>query len=232
MGTFAVIPVKRFAAAKQRLRATLPAAIVPELAAAMLTDVLTALARSERVGRIVLVSGERRVGPLAAAAGALLLDDPADDGHSPAAARGLAAALAEGAHTVALLPGDCPLLDPAELDRALACLEAEAGEARAAIVPDRHGEGTNALLLSPPDALAPSFGPGSHRRHAELAAAAGTAARTELLASLALDLDTPADLRALAERLGAEPQRAPATAALLAALPAPAAPAGSAGGNR
>ena len=41
------------------------------------------------------------------------------------------------------------------------------------IVPDRHGSGTNALLLDPPTVITPAFGPGSFARHAALAAAAG-----------------------------------------------------------
>jgi 2-phospho-L-lactate guanylyltransferase len=61
------------------------------------------------------------------------------------------------------------------------------------IVPDRHGTGTNALLLTPPDVIEPSFGPGSFARHRELA---GTASVAEL-PSLLLDVDTPDDLATL-----------------------------------
>ena len=72
------------------------------------------------------------------------------------------------------MPGDCPALDPREVD------ELVAGALSApdvVIVPDRHGTGTNALLLAPPDAIAPSFGPGSRERHEEAAAEAGVPAR-------------------------------------------------------
>jgi 2-phospho-L-lactate guanylyltransferase len=65
------------------------------------------------------------------------------------------------------------------------------------IVPDRHGTGTNALLLQPPDAMKPSFGPGSHDRHHRHASAIGITAHTVEVPSLALDLDTPEDLRAV-----------------------------------
>jgi 2-phospho-L-lactate guanylyltransferase len=79
------------------------------------------------------------------------------------------------------------------------------------IVPDRHGTGTNALLLAPPDALEPSFGPGSCRRHAQLARRAGIAHVILPVPSLALDIDTPEDLTELG-RLG---DRAPTTNALV-----------------
>jgi 2-phospho-L-lactate guanylyltransferase len=80
----------------------------------------------------------------------------------------------------------------------------------AVIVPDRHHEGTNALLLSPPDAIQPSFGPGSLKRHVEAAAAAGVSHRVERVPSLAFDVDTSDDLAvvvaAIEERHGVAPR--------------------------
>jgi 2-phospho-L-lactate guanylyltransferase len=70
------------------------------------------------------------------------------------------------------------------------------------VVPDRHGTGTNALLITPPDAMAPSFGPGSHDRPHDHAGAAGIAVETVEVPSLALDVDTPEDLAAVEARLG------------------------------
>jgi 2-phospho-L-lactate guanylyltransferase len=107
---------------------------------------------------------------------------------------------------VLCIPGDCPALDPQELDALLAAEQSgdgtgADGPAQVVIVPDRHGTGTNGLLLTPPDAIAPSFGPGSCERHRALALAAGLSCRVERLPSLLLDIDTGADLAALRERL-------------------------------
>ena len=81
-------------------------------------------------------------------------------------------------------------------------------------MPDRHGTGTNGLLLTPPDAITPSFGPGSCERHHALARAAGLTCRLEHPPTLLLDIDTGADLAALRRRLddgrtrrGAGPRR-------------------------
>jgi 2-phospho-L-lactate guanylyltransferase len=63
------------------------------------------------------------------------------------------------------------------------------------MVPDRAGEGTNVLLVSPPRAIDDAFGPGSRGRHAAAARAAG-AILVEMDGPLALDLDTPEDLAA------------------------------------
>ena len=83
------------------------------------------------------------------------------------------------------------------------------------IVPDRHGSGTNALLIAPPDAIEPSFGPGSFARHAARGAAAGAVVRVAQAPSLELDVDTPGDLAALRAALAARPGAAPRTRALL-----------------
>ena len=92
-----------------------------------------------------------------------------------------------------LVPGDCPALDPAEVGRLLDGFP----DAGLVIVPDRHGSGTNALLIAPPSAIEPSFGPGSFARHAALGAAARIAVRVAQAPSLELDVDTPGDLAAL-----------------------------------
>ena len=86
------------------------------------------------------------------------------------------------------------------------------------VVPDRQNAGTNALLLEPPRVVAPSFGPGSRDRHLEAARAAGVPVQIRRPASLALDVDTPADLCALADALSEQRDAAPRTAGVLAGL--------------
>ncbi len=69
-------------------------------------------------------------------------------------------------------------------------------------MPDRHGTGTNALLLTPPEAITPAFGKDSCNRHGALADEAGVGWTIERVPSLMLDVDTPEDLAVLAESLG------------------------------
>src|SRR6185437_15071510 len=88
----------------------------------------------------------------------------------------------------------------------------------ALIVPDRHGTGTNALLLTPPDVLAPSFGPDSRRRHLADASAAGVPAEIVELDSLGLDVDTPEDLDALRRALASTHGGAAHTRGMLSQL--------------
>lgn len=211
MNATAILPVKRFDAAKRRLSLGIDDERRRELAAAMVGDVLEAIGEARAVERTIIVSGDPMAQELAAAAGAEVVPDPADEGHVEAALAGIAKAETEGAGCVVLLPGDCPLLDPRELDRLLTGLP----ETYVGIVPDRHGTGTNALALSPPGAIVPAFGEGSCARHVALAREAGVPFGVEELASLGLDLDTPADVIALTRELEAQPGRARRTARAL-----------------
>jgi 2-phospho-L-lactate guanylyltransferase len=195
--TVAVLPVKRFGAAKQRLDNDLSDGTRRALAEAMVTDVLIALRRAKGVDEVLVVSGETMAVALAAGYdAAAVIDDPDDAGHSAAAARGVQAAIERGATRVLLVPGDCPALDPAEVDELLE--EADGVQPPdVVVVPDRHGDGTNALLLTPPDAIRPSFGPGSRERHERLAAEAGATCAAIAIPTLSLDVDTADDLAAL-----------------------------------
>ncbi len=220
MRATAIIPVKRFGQAKQRLLETLDRPQRAALVKAMLADVLVAVSSAEAVERLIVVTAEGRAERIAlrhaqrTTTPLEVLQEPADRGHSEAATLGIIRALALGAECVALLPGDCPLLDPEELDLALGRMAA----GRVAVVPDRHGTGTNALLLAPADAIGPAFGEGSMERHRERAVRAGHEVAVEAIDSLALDLDTPADLEVLAAVLAERPGRAPSTAQALGRL--------------
>jgi 2-phospho-L-lactate guanylyltransferase len=207
----AVLPVKRFDAAKQRLAGGVDDERRRELAGAMVADVLEAAGEARAIDRVIVVTGEPAVQELAADVGAEVVPDPEDAGHIEAAQAGIARAEVEGAERVVLLAGDCPLLDPRELDRLLTGIPGN----YVGIVPDRHGSGTNALLLSPPDAIVPAFGEGSRDRHVEAARQAGIPFGIEELPSIELDLDTPADVIALTRELEARPRRARRTAKAL-----------------
>ena len=220
MHATAIIPVKSFGQAKQRLLDVLDRPQRAALVKAMLADVLRSTTAAESVERMIVVTAEGRAERIALAharrvtTAIEVLQEHGDQGHREAATLGIVRAKALGARCVALLPGDCPLLDAAELDAALERMH----PGRVAVVPDRHGTGTNALLMSPPDAIGPGFGPDSRERHAGRADRAGHEVAVEELPSLALDVDTPDDLEAVAAVLGGHPERAPATAETLVEL--------------
>jgi 2-phospho-L-lactate guanylyltransferase len=218
--TAGVFPVKRLDSAHGRLADVLDAAQRRRLAEAMFQDALSAIKRCRNLDEILVVTSDPAVERHSRWMGHDVLAQDEDHGHSQAAIAGARAAMANGAERVAMLPVDCPLLDPAELDAHLGKTP------RAAlIVPDHHGTGTNALVLSPPDAFEPGFGPDSCARHVSRARAAGINFSLERIESLALDLDTPEDMEALRDALLLDPSRGKRTGRVLWELGSKAEPA-------
>ena len=203
MRTVAILPVKTFGRAKQRLGRAFSNR--PALAAAMVADVLDALSAVPELDEVIVVTAQA----VSARTDVVIVHDPIEAGQSAAAARGIEAALERGAERVLLVPGDCPALDPGEVS---ALLEISAD---VVIVPDRHGTGTNALVLTPPTVMPPAFGEGSFARHRRLAAEAGASFHVADARSLQLDVDTPDDLAALRRALGTRPGGAARTRRLL-----------------
>ena len=198
VATFAILPMKAPGTGKTRLEESLGQSQRKALASAMYSDVLTALGRCTTLAGVVVVTGDIDSARTAGLYGAEWVDEADSEGHSAAALAGINHALTNGADRVLLVPGDCPLLDPKEVDSLLD--ETHSTECLS-VIPDRHGTGTNGLLICPPLAVAPSFGPGSHQRHHDLAAAAGIKSLTTPLASFALDIDTMDDLQAMQTHL-------------------------------
>jgi 2-phospho-L-lactate guanylyltransferase len=209
MRTLAVVPIKTLSAAKQRLSGALATGARASLAQAMFSDVLASLRRAQRVEAIAVVTADVVANAVAHGERVTVLPDERQQGQSAAAMVGIRYAVAAGFERVVLIPGDTPMLDARELDELLdTCQEADLA---AGIVPDRAGTGTNALVLTPPDAMEPSFGPGSLERHMNLATEVGAARRRIEVESLAHDVDTPEDLTALADALEARRSIAPRT---------------------
>ena len=92
------------------------------------------------------------------------------------------------------------LIVPADLawfgrEDALAILAlAQSAPACVVIAPDRHGQGTNALLIKPPTALSLHYGEGSAIAHADAARKAGLPVYWYSSGATALDVDQPDDL--------------------------------------
>jgi 2-phospho-L-lactate guanylyltransferase len=214
MPTLAILPVKSFAAAKNRLEQELTPGPRRALVEAMFSDVLVALRRSQAVDEVLVVTVDHGAQQIAGGHGAIVIDDE-QTGHNAAATLGIGYALQGGYERALLVPGDCPMLDPAEVDELIARPTAETS---ALIIPDRHGTGTNALLLTPPNSLAPSFGPGSRERHMKNAQTANVAAEVVEVSSLSLDVDTPEDLVALQAALAASRGRAAQTRGMLSQM--------------
>lgn len=216
MRTAAILPVKSFGTAKQRLGDLIAQDARSELMRAMLADVLDALAGVPELDAVLVVTANPLAAALEGDQRVQVLHDDREEGQSAAAAIGVDHAREGGFDRALMVPGDAPLLDPAELSALLARPEP------LVIVPDRHGTGTNGLLMRPVDAFAPAFGAGSLARHEASARATGLRFAVDPLPSLVLDVDTPDDLDAVADVLARRDGGATATRAALRALSLPA----------
>ena len=188
----AIIPIGSLEGAKSRLGAVLDAEERLELTLRLARTTIAAAVASARIDETLVVTPDDEVRRLAETLGARPLRQR-DGGLNRGVDAGRAEALAAGAAAVLILPIDLPEVSTAAIDSVLATLDHEPRRPLVAIVADRHGRGTNALLLAPPDAIDTCFGGDSHAAHARAAVDAG-ATLVELGGPLALDLDTPDDL--------------------------------------
>ena len=197
----AVLPVKDFGHAKQRLAGFLSAVECRLLAEAMAEDVLETLSQVSELSEIIVVTRDERAFELAARHGARVLAEPSNDGQSAAVERAAAAMGRAGVESLLQVPGDVPGASADEIAAVLAAHgRASDGAPAVTLVPSYDRRGTNCVLCSPPDVLPFAFGHDSFEPHCEAARAQGIAPRIIALPGLGLDIDTPDDLRAFMAR--------------------------------
>jgi 2-phospho-L-lactate guanylyltransferase len=187
----AIIPIGMLDGAKSRLGAVLDAEERLDLTLRLARTTIAAAVATPGIAETIVVTPDDAVRRLAEELGARPLRQRTGGLNSGVDA-GRSEALAAGASAVLILPIDLPEVSSAAIGDVLATLD-RPGRPLVAIVPDRHGRGTNALLLAPPDAIDTCFGGDSRSAHVTAAIAAG-ADLVELGGPLALDLDTPDDL--------------------------------------
>ena len=198
----AVLPVKDFGDAKQRLAGVLGSDERRLLCMAMVEDVLETLSQAPGLSEIVVVTRDERASALAARHGARVLAEPSNDGQSAAVARAAVALARAGVDCLLQVPGDVPGASVEEIATVLAGHGEPPGGGppfgipAVTLVPAHDRRGTNCVLCSPPAALPFAFGHDSFGPHCAAARALGIAPRIVPLPGLGLDIDTPDDLRA------------------------------------
>src|SRR3954449_10989327 len=194
--TTAIVAVKGLSVANGRLDGTLSEDERNRLAEALFLDLIVKLPRSRCIDDVLVVTADASIARQVRWFGHKVLIQDADEGHSEAAAAGARAAMAEGAQRVAMLPVDCPMLDTDELDAHIG------RSARTVlIIPDRHGTGTNGLVLAPPDVFDPALRPDSCSTNVSRARASGISTALEEVGSMEIDLDTHEVFPLLRDRL-------------------------------
>jgi 2-phospho-L-lactate/phosphoenolpyruvate guanylyltransferase len=187
---YALVPVKDLSQAKVRLSPLLSPGERHALAAAMLDDVLAALRQATTLDRIALVTTDAHALALAAEWGFEVVDEGSGRGETGAVELAVKVCRERGASSLAVIPGDIPLLTAADVDIVMQ----HGLRYDVVIVPSWDSRGTNAVLLRPPDALQLRFGSWSFFPHVKQAKHKGLTYKVVRLPRVALDVDVPDDL--------------------------------------
>ena len=198
MNLFAVIPVKPFAEGKSRLKNILTNSARHDLNIQMFQHVFNVTSAAIGVANTIVVSADQYTLDMVRERGAHAVFEDVPAGLNGALKLGTGIAVAKGADAVLILPTDLPTLSPEDIralvDRRIPpCV---------VIAPDRANQGTNALLLSPPDAIKFSFGKDSFTAHRKAALDGHIDPAIVKRDGLALDIDTPEDYSKLSEQGG------------------------------
>jgi 2-phospho-L-lactate guanylyltransferase len=195
MTVTALIPVKGFRNAKQRLSPLWGAAQREVLAETMFCDVLGAVIRTRGLSATCVVTGDDKVADIAASLGANVMREGAETGETDAVDYARGELKKAGCEAVLILPGDVPLVQSADIEQVLAQVPEGTTAPFALLVPSHDRMGTNALLLAPPDIITLRFGYDSFSFHMSQVSAQGLPLRFIENERIALDIDEPKDLQ-------------------------------------
>lgn len=192
----AVVPVKTTASAKERLSGLVPAHLRPGLALTMFEDVVDALSRVPELSAVAVVTIDAAVGRIAERYGARVIPDGPEPGHTAVVAAAARRLVLEGCDGMLQVPGDIPLVTADEISR---LIQAHQASPAFTISPSHDEKGSNAILLSPPDAVSLTFGDDSYFPHLDAARRHGIEPTVVRSPGIARDVDWPEDIVALAQ---------------------------------
>ncbi len=196
-GIWAVMPIKRFEEAKFRLSAVLTGDEREGLSRAMMSDVLTALSKAPRISGILVVTRDPAAKKISESAAAHVLEESRDWGHNGSVMKAASLLQAAGCRGIICVPGDVPLVTPAEIENILKLH----GDIHAVTLsPSLDGKGTNGIVCSPADAIPLCYGENSFPAHLATARLCGFEPEIIKLPGLALDIDFPDDLMAFIQK--------------------------------
>lgn len=191
MSLWAIVPVKPLRRGKSRLAGALTEDEREELNRVLLQRTIKTLLDLKEVEHVLVVSRDSAALALARDLGARTVQEDGAPALNTALKRATVVAQVYASRGVLVIPADLPLLTA---DDVRVLLERATAPPVVVIAPDRHRQGTNALLLAPADLIEYDFGGNSFHRHCERARRAGARLEIVELPSLGLDLDLPEDL--------------------------------------
>lgn len=191
MSLWAVVPVKPFRQGKSRLSSVLSEDERYMLNSTLFGNTLRSLTSAIGISQILVVSRDSIVLSMSREFGARTIQEEGPSNLNNALKLATGFAVMSGAQQLLVLPADLPLLNTMVVEEIIG----RGGKFRQMVIsPDRKQDGTNALMVSPADAIEYQYGPGSYKKH--LAQACKKDLQIEVYQSkvLELDLDFPEDL--------------------------------------
>ncbi|MBA59736.1 MAG: 2-phospho-L-lactate guanylyltransferase [Gammaproteobacteria bacterium] len=192
----ALMPIRNFGDAKNRLSGVLDQKERSLLFSAMVEDVLATLQGCAKVDSIVVVTNDLEAGALAQDYGATVIPEPERPGLIRAVSEAARQLTEAGVEVMLFLPGDVPLVGIEELEVVLEGF-GQSEKPELVIVPAKDMGGTNCMAISPPSAIDFKFGEDSYKKHLDSARSMEIEPQTLRLPGIGLDIDTPADLMQL-----------------------------------
>lgn len=191
MTFWAIIPVKPLRRGKSRLSGVLGLEARTALNHYLLSNTLEILGSVPEIEYSLVVSRDPEALTIAREFGARTVQEQGSPQLNLALTRATMVALSHSVRGVLIVPADLPLLTVEDIHEVV---RRAVNPPVVVITPDRHHQGTNALLISPPGIIQYEYGAGSFQRHCSQAQKAG--ARLEICerVSVALDIDFPEDL--------------------------------------
>jgi 2-phospho-L-lactate/phosphoenolpyruvate guanylyltransferase len=191
MTLWAIVPVKPLRVGKSRLSGVLSQDERADLNRRLLDHTLETLTAIPEIEQVLVISRDPAALALAREHGARTVQENGAPKLNVALARATVVVKNYNIRGVLVVPADLPLLMPQDVN---AMLERAKDPPVVVVAPDRHRQGTNALLICPVGLIDYVFGPDSFQRHCEQAVEAGARLEIVELPSLALDMDLPEDL--------------------------------------
>jgi 2-phospho-L-lactate guanylyltransferase len=203
---WAIVPVKPLNRSKSRLSTVLNIEQREALSLDMLERTLGILKQVEMIGDILVVSRDTAALKQIRQFGVQTLQETGTPELNDSLTRATQFVGSWNASAVLIVAGDIPLLQVSDID---GMINLAGHPPTVVIATDRHRDGTNVMLVSPPGLIPYRYGVGSLYRHTEEVQAAGIDPALFHSPTIELDVDTPEDLelyrRMLAEREIAEP---------------------------
>ena len=201
MALWAIVPVKPLRRGKSRLASVLTQEERADLNQRLLVHTVDTLRAIPEIEQVLVVSRDQAALSLARNHGARTVQENGAPKLNIALARATILASNYITRGILIVPADLPLITPEDVR---AMLDRAKYPPVVVVAPDRHRQGTNALLVCPAGLIEYEFGPGSFQRHCELARDAGAQLEICELPSLALDVDYPEDLDIIGNELEAD----------------------------